>query len=131
MAGERRVETSTGCIWLRDDDIVEILYKDGAHLTLEDSKLYVEAMGQLVSGGKPSPLLVDFGGLVSQTSEGRAYFAQSENARRVASKVALVTESLVSRVLANSYLAIKKPHIPTKLFTSRGAAIAWLREPPQ
>lgn len=131
MTDERRIETSTGCIWLRDDGVLEILYEDGAHLTLEDSKLYVEAMGQLIPGGRPAPLLVDFGGLVSQTSEGRAYFAQSEDARRVASKVALLTKSLVSRVLANSYLAIKRPNIPTRLFTSRDEAIAWLREPSQ
>jgi len=129
MTDRKGMETATGRIWLRDDGIVEILFKEGAELTLEDSKQYVENMGRLIAGNEPAPLLVDLGGLHGHSSEGRAYFAQSDDTRRVASRVALLTESLVSRVLGNSYLSIKKPRLPTRLFTGREQAITWLREP--
>ncbi len=129
MSETRRVETSTGCVFLRDDGILEVSFNEGVNLVLDDSKEIVEACRQLAGEKAPLPALIDVAGVRGQTSEGREHFARSDEAVEAASKVALLTESLVARVLANSYMTFKRPPVPTRLFNSRDEALAWLKEP--
>jgi hypothetical protein len=66
-------------------------------------------------------------GIRSQTRAARQHFAGAE-AQKVTLAVALLIGSPVSRVLANFYLGIRPPQIPTVLFTEESEAIAWLLE---
>ena len=45
----------------------------------------------------------------------------------MATAVALVVDTPVSRVLGNFYLGLSKPHIPSRLFNDEAEALDWLK----
>ena len=55
--------------------------------------------------------------------EARAYYS---SLRSITAR-ALLVESPVTRVMANFFISINKPPVPTKLFTSEDQAVAWLK----
>ena len=105
---------------------VHATMKDGCEMELADAVENVAAMFQ-VSGYRRTRLLVDMRGVRSQSRDARRYFAGPE-AERVASAVALLIGSPVSRVLANFFLRIMPLRVPTALFTDQTAAVSWLLE---
>ena len=62
----------------------------------------------------------------SLSREARHYYA-SDEAAKVARAVALIVGTPVSRVLGNFYLGLSNPHLPTRLFSSEGEALEWLK----
>jgi hypothetical protein len=98
--------------------------KRGCEMQLADA---VENIGVLktLSDGARARVLVDMRGVRSQSREARHYFAGAE-AEKVTRAVALLIGSPVSSVLANFYLRLRPQRIPTALFTTESAAIAWL-----
>ena len=92
-------------------------------MALPDAKENIAATFELA--GRQIGVLVDMRGVRSQTREARQYFAGAE-AEKVTRAVALLIGSPVSRVLANFYLRVRTPRIPTALFTDEEQAVAWL-----
>jgi hypothetical protein len=112
-------------LWLADDGIFHIEHFPGAEVTREDAQETMDAYLQL-RGGVSRPLLVGTRGMKSLARGARALYA-SEEAARVASAVALIIDTAVSRVLGNFYLGLSKPHIPSRLFTDEAEALEWLK----
>ena len=96
----------------------------GCEMTLADAQGNLAEIFAL-AGRKRTLVLVDMRGVRSQTREARQYFAGPE-AEKVTLAVALLIGSPVSRVLANFFLRMGTPLIPTALFTDENAAVAWL-----
>lgn len=96
----------------------------GCEMALAEAKENIAATFEL-AGRRQIGVLVDMRGVRSQTREARQYFAGHE-AEQVTRAVALLIGSPVSRVLANFYLRLRTPRIPTALFTNEDEAIAWL-----
>jgi len=57
--------------------------------------------------------------------DARVYYSSRDFAQRTTA-VALLVGSPVTRVMANFFISINKPAIPTQLFTSEVEAVAWL-----
>jgi hypothetical protein len=113
--------------WFDEEEgIIIATFEDGAEIGVEDARGCTRAMIQ-VSNGKPSPLLVDFTGLKSQSKECRDYFANDPTHVKTYVAVAILVTSPLSRIVANFFLGINKPIRPTKLFEDRALAIEWLR----
>ena len=119
------IVTRVTTVWVGTDGIVRIIHVPGADVTLEDAKETMAAYLQL-NAGKRLPLFVDTKTMRSLAREARKYFA-GEEAARVASAVALIIETPVSRVLGNFYLGLSNPRLPTRLFTSESDALEWLK----
>jgi hypothetical protein len=113
-------------LWLEEDGIVRVVWVPGAEVTLEDAQECMAAYLK-INRGKRYPMLVDTKSMKSLARGARTYFA-SEEAARVASAVALIVATPVSRVLGNFYLGVSNPHLPTRLFSDEGEALAWLKE---
>lgn len=113
-------------LWLGEDGIVRIIWVPGAEVTLEDAQ---ETMATYlkINQGRKRPLFVDTKTMKSLAREARHYYA-SEEAARVASAVAVIVGTPVSRVLGNFYLGLSNPHLPTRLFSSEEDALEWLKE---
>lgn len=119
------MESSTlTCTFTRNDRFVHAVMKQGCQMELADAQENVAAIFAL-AGGRRSRVLVDMRGVRSQSREARQYFAGPE-AEKATRAVALLIGSPVSRVLANFFLRLTNQQIPTALFTSEEAAIAWL-----
>lgn len=115
------VITRTAKISLREDGILQFVYLPQAQESLADAQENVRA-GERLSPGR-RPLLVDIRPMQHIEREARAYYSglQSITAR------ALLVGSPVTRVIANFFISINRPVIPTKLFTSETEAVVWLR----
>jgi hypothetical protein len=96
-------------------------WRRGTRITGELARAAITRLDEL-TGGRKHPLLVDMRGTASLTREGRQAFAEEYSA----SKVALLGESAVDRVIANFTLSVIVMAIPTRYFTSEPDALAWL-----
>jgi hypothetical protein len=77
-----------------------------------------------ICNGTRRPMLVDMELTKSVTREARAVFGEP----CAASRIALLGRSPVDRVIANFSLGVSRIPCPTKFFTDRNAAMAFLRE---
>lgn len=126
---EDPVEQGTGVIthpkfrmWLRLDGIVQLAQIPQTTVLIEDARAAMEAMAQL-TGGRPSPLLVDMHDVGPQDRRTRAEWTSRSDLQ---SAVALIVGSPLSRVLGNLLLTVSKPQFPVRLFDNEAAAVAWL-----
>jgi len=101
--------------------------RTGCEMALADAQENIAAIFAL-AGSRPTRVFVDMRGVRSQTREARQYFAGHE-AAKVTIAVALLMGSPVSRVLANFFLRVGTPLIPTGVFSDETAGIAWLLDP--
>jgi hypothetical protein len=119
-------ETASGTkLWLGEDGIVRIIHIPGAEVTLENAKETMAAYLKVYKG-KRRALLVDTKTMKSIAREARKYYAGPE-AAKVASAVALIVATPVSRVLGNFYIGLSNPHLPSRLFSSEDEALEWLK----
>jgi hypothetical protein len=106
---------------LEQQGYVRCDWRRGTRITGQLARTGIKRLDELNDGIK-RPLLVDMRGTASLTREGRQAFAEEYSA----SKVALLGESPVDRVIANFTLSVITMSIPTRYFTSEPAALAWL-----
>ncbi len=129
MSDKEWIETRTAQVRLREDGILEVRHKDGSRETLETATANMEVGANLLSGSGPRPLLVDVSDVLSMTPESRDYYARSNESMTAACRVALLAKSRVSRVIGNIFLGLSRsPGTPTKMFTNKEDALAWLKE---
>ena len=114
--------TRTARISLRPDGILHFVYFPDAQERLEDAHANVKASEHL-NPDQRRPLLVDLRPMRGIEREARAYYS---SLRSITAR-ALLVESPVTRVMANFFISINKPPVPTKLFTSEDQAVAWLK----
>ena len=111
-------------MWM-EENILCARYADNLHMTLEIAKSCVGAR-VFFSKGQSYALLVDMKGIKSVTPEARKYMASLGTLMVKAG--ALITGSALNRTIGNIFLAIDKPPVPTKLFTSEEKAREWLQQ---
>lgn len=78
-------------------------------------------------GNKDFPLLVYTNKVKHITRDARIYLASEIGCRKIKS-CAILTDSLLTRVIANFFLQINKPLVPTRLFTNEESARQWLSD---
>lgn len=77
------------------------------------------------AGSGVYPFLVEVSDVKSVTKEARDYFASADGTSNVIA-AAIMTNSVLGKMMCNFFLNCSKPLVPTKLFTSREEAIKWL-----
>jgi hypothetical protein len=112
-------------VWLGEDGIVRVIHVPDAEVELADAEETMAAYLKIYEG-KKRPLFVDTKTMKNLAREARHYYA-SEEAARVASAVAIIISTPLSRVLGNFYLGLSNPHLPTRLFTEEDEALDWLK----
>lgn len=112
-------------VWVAEDGICRIIHEPGAEVTLADAQETMAAY-ERVRGGKRLPLFVDTKTMKSFSRDARHYYA-SEQAAAVASAVAIIVGTPVSKVLGNFYLGLSNPHLPSRLFADENEALDWLK----
>jgi len=108
---------------LRPDGLLHLIWNPGVHVQPEDA-LSAVAMINRISPDRDRPLLVDMRASGNTSSGARDVFGVPH----AASRIALLGESPVDRVIANFFTGVRRPQRPTRYFTSEEAAIAWLTE---
>jgi hypothetical protein len=109
--------------WI-EENILFFIYKKNSFINLEGAKRIVADRTKF-QDGKSYPVFCDMRLIRDSDKAGRDYLAKEGS--HLVKAVAVLTISPVARMMSNFYLAIHKPLIPTKLFTSKVEAIAYLK----
>lgn len=104
---------------------IEVVFNE-VLISVQDAKQHCREATAFVDA-QPKPFLVDLRQVKKTNSGVRKVFA-SEFAVESANACAVLTTSGLSKVIGNMFLRVNKPLIPTKLFTDRQKAEAWLQQ---
>lgn len=110
--------------WMEDDGIVRTRVKPGAEIDLKMARENSKAVNSFFTGSK-FPLLVDTRAIKSMTRDARQHFTIRNRDSHV-NRLAIVIKSPVSKVIANFFMGVNKPDVPSKIFNSEEKAITWL-----
>lgn len=73
------------------------------------------------------PILSDSRRVKEFEKDARQYLASDENTKYV-SAGGIIISSQLQKIIGNFFLFINKPNVPSKLFTHKEEALAWLSE---
>ena len=107
-----------------DNGYIHLVWNRSVRIEEVDAQEAMAAVN-VVADGSEYPMLVDMATTESVSRQARAVFSIP----CAASRIALLGSSPVDRVLANFFLSLHVPPCPTRFFTDRGDAMAWLLEP--
>jgi hypothetical protein len=119
------VKGGKGTVELEDGRYIHLVWNRSVRIEAEDALSAMDSVN-VVGAGSEYPMLVDMATTESVSRPARAVFS----IRCAASRIALLGSSPVDRVLANFFLSLHVPPCPTRFFTSRDDALAWLLEEP-
>jgi len=121
------VITSVSKISIDPDGVVDWRYQDGAVVTLMEAQEETTLAADLIAeNGGQGRLLIDIRQIGSITREARTHFASDTTSDLGAVGLALLVDSVFSKVIGNFYMTVSRPKHTTRLFTDRDAAIQWL-----
>ena len=126
MAKLKSIETSIATFYI-EDGIVYMRSKKDADINLDATKLAIKARRTL-QNNKPMPVLIDTSNVWQVSDEARAYSATKEVEELSIAMALLPGSSLATIMIANFFIKINKPSIPTKMFKNEGEAIEWLKK---
>lgn len=112
--------------WMGHDGIARTLVKKDAEIELKDAKKNSE----VVNGLRPTagfPLIVETSEIKSITKEARDYLSIQNRETKI-SAIAIVRDSIIGNMVANFFIGLNKPAVPTKLFSSEEDAIKWCQQ---
>ncbi|WP_238324995.1 DUF7793 family protein [Paenarthrobacter nicotinovorans] len=113
-------------IGFEPEDIMFLAWKPGVRIEAANARAAVEAVNDLAAGSR-YPLLVTMAETAHLSRAARDVFVEP----CAASRIALLGNNPVDRMLADYQLAVQEPPCPTQFFTSAAEARAWLRLSPE
>ncbi len=120
------VLSATGATWLDDTGIIFAVGSNHAIHTLEHARENHRVNTELAQGTR-RPFLIDMTDVKAMTQDARAFYAGPEP-QKVLTAVAIVTSSAIGATVANLFLTMSRPVLPTKMFTDMEEAKKWLRQ---
>ena len=122
----KELSTGSGTVRLYSNGIMHQTYKDGANLTIKDTKREMKIYKNEYCEDTSRPILVDINNVRTVSKESRGIYSSTETAE-VFSAAALLVGNPVSRIIGNFYLGLNKSAMPVKMFTESGEAFEWLK----
>lgn len=111
--------------WL-EDGIVCVMYREGVLIGTEAAKEVVALRREKFPGNYPY-LVYLYTKMDCITPEAKKIFASKEACEGVI-RGALLVNSVINKLLGNTYLKINKPLVPSRLFTDKEEALKWLKK---
>jgi hypothetical protein len=120
------IRSASGFTWLDDDGILVAVSTPQNLHTLENAEEN-HRINVLLAAGKRRPFLIDMSHVKTMSRDARAFYAGTEPKDAITA-VALLTQSAVSKVVANFFLRLTPPALPTRMFTDFAEAKNWLMQ---
>ncbi|UKA49737.1 STAS/SEC14 domain-containing protein [Arthrobacter sp. FW305-123] len=108
---------------LQPDNVLLLAWHPGVRIEAQNARAAVDAVNGF-AGGTRYPLLVRMANASHLSRAARDVFIEP----CAASKIALLGENAVDRILVDYQLAAQPAPCPTRFFTSEAEATAWLLE---
>lgn len=125
MNSSYRIENEYSTLW-EEDGIINITYKPSLKVTLEVAKKIVEDR-HILSNGISKPLIVDIRNLLYADDAARKYLASGDAVKYIIAG-ALIADNPIPILLANLFMLVNAPPVPTKAFRDRKKAVQWLQK---
>ncbi len=119
------IELTHSTVTLRKDGVLQIDVNDNVDVGIDECVELTNAY-QILIGDSKVPLLHIVGNYVTMDKDAREYSA-SEIGLKFSIAEAFVINSLPQKMLANFYMRVNKPAVPTKFFDSIEKAEEWLK----
>ncbi|GEM_PF-6891211 len=110
---------------LKADGILRVTYNKGVKIDL-DTVYQIRKVGLSIVSDRKIYFLIDAGVANGVTKEAYEYLQQTEEWERVGG-FAILTYSLVARIMGNFSIKRYPVRFPKKLFDKEEAAVAWLK----
>ncbi len=107
------------------DGIIFASYQPNFKMDIGIAKKTILYRKEVSAGRGDLPLLADVRNLKAVTDDARELLA-GEDGHKGLLAVAVLTNNPIQNLLANFYLKLSKPPIPTQLFTDKDKALRWL-----
>lgn len=107
------------------DGLLIATYKKGLKINLSIAKPIVQSR-LTFTGSRPLPVLILTEGHVKMDKEARDFLA-SERGTEGVSAAAMVLERPFDWALGSFFLYLRKPAMPTRVFSHRAPAMKWIR----
>lgn len=112
-------------IELRNDGIIQFFYGDHVEYTMKETLELEEAVDKITKGVTCKSLRIA-GRFSSADTEVMKYLSRGKGTLFTLAD-SFVIHSLAQKILANFYLKINKPVLPTRFFNKADEAEAWLK----
>jgi hypothetical protein len=112
-----------------DSNILTYRVKQGITVDIPEIKEMLRYVEEFM-GHKRHYAIIDFGANLMSTTEARKVYADSNYIQTNRIADAFLVQSTAVRLVANFFIIVTKPLVPTKLFTDENLAIAWLQKMP-
>lgn len=112
-------------IELRDDGIIQFFYGDHVQYTMYETKELEEAVNRITKGVTHKSLRIA-GRFTNVDMEVMKYLSRGRGTLFTLAD-SFVIHSLSQKILANFYLRINKPVLPTRVFNKVDEAETWLK----
>lgn len=121
------IETSTSFITYNESNrILTVTAKNEVELTLENATRDFEVSAKMANYDKVL-VLVDSRKQLSHSKEVRDFYGSKKMEDHILA-MAVMVDSVATRLTANFFIKFNKPYFPTKLFTDEKEARKWLLE---
>ncbi len=118
------IDTGSSRHWIAEDGILRVVI-DTEAVEMENALASMKGTAEVLDGRK-LPAIVDIRKVKRTRREARIRVAEMTS--RMHTAIALIVTSGFSRVLANVFIGVLGPSVPTQVFTSEEAAVAWIQE---
>jgi hypothetical protein len=117
------VETNCAKMTLRSDGIIRTEIVDNYDLEIDDARKLMDGYLKLGKGRKTPHLIV----FKHMSMADRAVMKfMAEEANNFGKADAIVIDSKAQKILADFYILVQRPKVPTRFFTLEEDAIEWL-----
>ena len=120
------IEIPTATYWEDDEGILCSVARRAGPLSLDDVKHMFTVLHQRIGNRKVCILADVTHATVEISRENRDYAAVE--LPKITKAVAMVSHSVLGKMLANLFFTLKTQPYPTKMFTNETAAREWLRQ---
>ena len=105
------------------DGICRSKVKPGAEIQIEDAKKNSVLVNSFVNP-KKYPIIIDTTKIKSISKEARDYYSIRDRDSKV-NAIAIIRSSIIGNMVANFFIGLNKPTVPTKLFDREDEAVKW------
>lgn len=115
-------ENESAEFWV-ENDVLFFSYKEGTKINQHVAAQVVKDRMEMQKGIS-YPVFCDMRGVKDSDKAGRDYLAKEGSS--MVNAVAVLIDSPVTKIMLNFYLNINKPTTPTRMFTDKNEALAYL-----
>jgi len=108
------------------DGYLHVVYLNQVFDSVEDVLVHFKLSRKLIGNIEPPLFIADIRQVKKASKEVRDLLAKHPDALALASHVAILISSPITKIMGNIFVRFSKPYYPTKLFTNVEQAKEWL-----